>query len=430
MSVSVEFARAPDGWPGAVTRGSKLAVVPPAVEKSYKDRLDYIDACLGTWEFLRRSDGERASFLAALQRVALEPAAFAAEVQRAAGFAPPPKGTYNGQPWGDWENVADALTQAETIRRSYAAAAKGPAAEATTRIDQMRADLKWTAVVAMPAKPEGVVDPAAVQDRVNAQVVKLGRIKFLGQSLEDLTALIEGEEFAAARAIVGQFVVDRVDVPRQTEERTLADLNRQLESGAKSWTKYREQVAAAEANAALRQRLSEALQRAESDLAAATKSSGDAAKRRESWDKICDALKPDGKVAAALSSMATRAIDMDRFTWATDMLGVRVSIGSDGGVQVLGRSSSQPSRGEQLLAALALQDAACMLADVPVMLVDELEALDPGSLTKALGFLTAASEDYEAVLCCRTTGVPLPASWRPAGVQLWTAGRGVLTAVS
>jgi len=430
MSVSVEFARAPDGWPSAITRGSKLSIVPTDLEKPYKGRLDYLDACLGTWEFLRRSDGERSAFLTALQRFALDPASFSAELKRACGFDPPPPGTYNGQPWGPWESVAVAMSQAEAVRRSYAAAAKGPAAGEKDRIESLRLDLRDTAVVNRPDQPTGVVAPAEIEQRVTAQVTKLARIRFLAQALDDLATILPGDEFAPARAVVAQFVVDRCEGPRASEEQVLKDLNVQLESGAKVWARYKEDLAKFEANVALRQRMSESLSRAESDFKRATDEAAKAEQRRKNWDAIAGALKPDGKVSACLSAMATRAIDADRLSWAAETLGVRVVVGNDGAIQVLGRGSNQPSRGEQLLAALALQDAACRLAECPIILCDELESLDPAALSRAMEFLNAASEDYEAILCCRTTGLPLPASWRPAGVQLWTAGRGVLTSVT
>ena len=70
-----------------------------------------------------------------------------------------------------------------------------------------------------------------------------------------------------------------------------------------------------------------------------------------------------------------------------------------------------------------VQDAACGLAGVPLLLVDEWNASTPSRSGRAMEFLSAAAEDYEAVLCCYTGELPVSV---PSGVWVWLAAGGKL----
>lgn len=423
VSVSLEMARSFDGWPAAFQRASKFAVVPETLQDAYKARVDYVDAALGTWEFLRRSDGERAAFLNALQRFAFDESALLAEVGRALGGKSPPPGKYNGCDWGGWQAIADAERQAIEIRRSYHAAAQGPGKDLDERIAHIQADLRGLPSGPRPVPPDGVLSPAEHEKQYEGQVRKIARLRGIGSALEDLLSRLAGDSFASARDVVAAYRAETVDSQLAREQQVVDDLHRASEGGRAAWERHTAAADLWDKQEAQRSRWSGALLSLEQARAAAVTAKNGAEARRKSWDTVANALAADGPVAAALSSRATRALDRERLAWASEVLGVKVGVGADGAIQVSGRSPGLPSRGEQMLAALAVQDAACGLAGVPLLLVDELECLDAVSFGRAMEFLSAAAEDYEAVLCCYTGELPVSV---PSGVWVWLAAGGKL----
>lgn len=509
MSVKVEFARIGDleiPWPTAVNRTtSKVTFTPNDAKEGIASREAQILSCLSAWNLLGTKSTERAEWLSQLTTASgFEPLAVLREIRSDVGGAPDLGAVFNEVRWGDgWKTVGDAEANAVTIRKTYYSKAQGKVPDQITermeanrrRIDELQtamtsgdepeeltalkrkaADLQQQLEQLPKAErppqepPVKDADFQALDERKKKAEADVERLTVVIAEVEPLFTAIDSE-------FTGE-VVDQLNGWLEAARHRLQQNSDALEQVAnrhaamtEQLEQWRHKLQQFTQNEAQRNKLGKEVHAAEKavenfadprqahinelkgELASDQKTidliaieAEEAKERRGNWDMIAKSLAADGPVALALAEEAQEGIDAKRIAWASGELGIDVSLGADGTVKVNNLGERQPSRGQRLLAGLILQDAFCQAFNVPLMLVDELEAVSDTEtgpyLTRAIDFLRQIVGDYETVMACITKDpaelrytypdspeVNDPPACFPDGVKVWHCHGGTVQAV-
>lgn len=399
ISVSIETHATWGNWPRAIQRASKLTILPADVAENFKAHADRYIQILGSWSLVSAKDADRATLMNVICRAGATDEVIISQLGKVCSA--PPVAKYNETEWNGFGDVATALKKAEEIRRSYAAAKTATVPpEMNERLTAMKEELANLPTVEKPAACASTMSQAEVD---NLQTKILGdhsRAKFLEGHLTELMSRLAS--WAPAKDIVEKYQHEVCSTSIASLDRELQDLNKRWDQQRGTVEEFDTATKEFDGNFKKREKLTKQIAQLEADIASISENSGNATARWNNWDKVVKALAPDGTVAAAVMEQAAAGLDRDRLEWAGKILGVNITLGNDGAITVAARSKNLASHGQNLLAGLALQDALCMAAGVPLMLVDELECLAGDNLAAALKFLGGIASDYEAILACHT----------------------------
>jgi DNA repair exonuclease SbcCD ATPase subunit len=408
MSVELTLeGQVPDWCPTQFIRGSKASFIPAERGELLEARKVMLKSCLSGWNMLRLKAGDRAAMVSELTRASIDDPTLLAEL-KAVGVTAPPVGTYNGGPWGGWESVEDARRQAEEIRRSYHAAATAqPSKELSEQIAEIQRQLNDLKAVDKPADRPDARDEAWYTQKFEENTAERSMFEFLQEQIQTLRKVFVAAGHEAGLAAVDEFIKTNVTEPIHWNLEARNKLQVDFKKEREDRERYARERRQFDQYFATKTRLSEEVGRLEKQATEVVNLASVSGKKRQSWDNLAKALAPDGKVAAAIAQRSAAALNRERIEWSCGELGVAVTFGTDGTLQIQRLDERLPSRGQRLLASLVMQDAVSQLAGVPVLMVDELECLDGPPLDRALAWLATVAEDYEAVLAAVTRDVAM-----------------------
>ncbi len=399
MSVSVECIANWGQWPRALQRASKLTIIPTEVADHYKATADRVDAILGVWSLVQTSDGSRASLMNAICRAGATDEGILAELKAAKLPAPPIGVKYNDVDWSNFGDVATALQKAKDIRRGYHAAKSGEVPqEMKDKLEAAKAELAALETVDKPPPCPSTLTQNEV-DTLTARIARDGgRLKFLDGHLNEIISRLAAHE--AARKEVEKYRADVVVSGLKSLDLEMDDINKRWGEAESIVKEHDDLQAKFDANYKKRESLTNKIAKLENDIALISTNATQAKQKWDNWDKVVGGLEPSGPVAAAVMAKAAVSIDRERLDWAAKELGLAITLGNDGAITVGSRGRNVASHAQNMLAGLALQDALCLAAGIPLMLVDEMECLVGDNLQRAMNFLNAIAEDYEGILAC------------------------------
>ncbi len=399
ISVTIETHSTWGNWPRAIQRASKLTILPPDVAENFKAQADRYIQILGSWSLVSAKDADRAALMNVVCRAGATDEVILAQLAKVCPA--PPVGKYNEINWGDFGDVATALKRAEEIRRGYSAAKSATVPpEMNERLTALKQELADLPTVEKPAPCASTMSQVEV-DNLQAKILAdHGRAKYLEGHLTELMSRLAS--WAPAKDIVEKYQYEVCGTSLASLDRELQDLNKRWDQQRGTVEEHDAATKEFDSNFKKRQRLTKQIAELEADISSIGENSGNAATRWNSWDKVVKSLAPDGTVAAAVMEQAAAGLDRERLEWAGKVLGINITLGNDGAITVGARSKNLASHGQNLLAGLALQDALCMAAGVPIMLVDEMECLVGDNLAAGLKFLNGIATDYEAILACHS----------------------------
>ncbi len=449
-------------WPAVINRTTtKVTIQPDEIAEDFKARERQIRACLGVWGLLGMKAVSRAAMLGSLSAAAGIDQQDIVTAIRECCKAPAIGSTFNGITWGGWDDISDAELNATDIRRSYHAVSKGSIPEVLTdRIaGNKEAVEELTATLSSDeAKPQELIDLQKKLEDLQSKIKDIPKrerppleppvsekaFEKLTQQKETAETVIAATETCLAEinpfvdGLVNEFDGEAVDktaawrdsiVQRQKKSKTsIKSIESQHKNLKDSLEQWKTETHVFSENDKLRTSLGQKILKAEEAIknftdprlieikqlkqqivddeaviAEINEKAIAAQKKYSNWDAIVKSLTPNGEIASSFIQDSTEGLSAERIAKASEIVGVDVSIGNDGTIHINRLSERQPSRGQRLLAGLVLQDAFCQAFNVPLMLVDELEALDADEcLGKAVAFLREVAGDYEAVIGCRT----------------------------
>lgn len=494
-SVRAEFERLADlkvSWPVSISRTPNRQTIKPAeLAESFKARESQIETCLGAWAVLGTKAKDRAAMMASLADAAgFDPQAVVREIEKHQK-APPLGMVFNDVKWGEWSSVSDAEANAANIRRTYHADSKGDVPPAMAdrlagnrkRFDELKEEIETAEEPEVLQKNRKLLvdlqkqidelpklkpfnEECPVKDKDFEQLDRqrsemqagLDRLQILvdeaGPFVDRLNGEFEGEAVAEVVAWITQIrerhgkavsgiesivnkhasakeslEVWRDKLARHTDaEAKRSELGREILKVEKRIKGYRD-PRQAELN-----EIRAAIQADQATIDEIGQLAGTAKKKRSNWDAITKLLAADGPIARSLATEAAGGISQARIAQASEILEIKIGLAADGSVTMNNLAEVQPSRGQRMLAGLALQDAFCQAFGVPLLLVDELESLSGDCLENAMRFLIEIAGDYETVLCC-LTGEPDAMRFEengfqfPAGVSVWHCDSGTVQRV-
>lgn len=408
VSVTVEVTGPWKSWPRGIQRASKLTLIPDTAAEIFKaDRVDAIRRILNTWPLVSSPDKDRANLINAVARAGASDEVIFAEIKKKCECPEPgPTVKFNALPWGDFGDVAGALKQATDIRRSYHAAKTAKVPEDwPARVTAIEAELPTIVQVAKPDEPANVMNPeeqARLRSRILIDAKVLNGVE---SHLDTLVEMFGRKSWSEQKKFLEEYLAE-IKGQSESMDKELESAELRAEDHGKILGEYQAKLADWNKVEGRRERLTKELARLKTSIEEVLANATDGASRYTNWDKVVDALAPDGPVAAAVLAQSSTGIDHERLRWAGQILGIDVVMGNDGSIRVGSRVPNLSSRGQNLLAGMALQEALCLAADIPFLLIDDMDALDAEAFPRAAQFLKEVAPDYEAVIAAKCTDQP------------------------